>query len=506
MSEVPLSAIQATLAKKSLAHFVKKSWHVLEPATPLVWNWAMQAVCDATQALLEGQVAENNLLINIPPGTGKSRIVSVSVTPWWWITHPEWRGIFASGNPRLSVRDSLYARRIILSHWYQASFSPRWRLVGDQNTKTLYANDATGFRLALTAKQAVTGERGDALFWDDPIDAADANSRVERDAVITWYDQAFANRLNDLRSGKRCGIAQRLHEGDLSGHVLAGKQYAQLCIPQEYVVPADGKKRVWVNGWTDPREQEGELMDPVRFPANVLQAERLRLGSAGYSGQHQQNPVTAEGELFKRRYWTYYKAMYYEPDGTGGVRMIERMPAQLVAFLGITHVVVSADTALSEKKTADYSCFTAIGVSPKKFYVLDQWKGKAEAPEVKKQLKLFAAKWRPTAVVVEGGSSHGGKAIAQELKRDTALPVVEVTPILDKVAAANVVLPTIEAGAVSLPEDLPFTVDLVDSTAGFPRLVHDDDVDSLRIGLQYIITGTPASALLDYLREATGAA
>lgn len=502
MSDVPLSAIQATLAKKSLAHFVKKSWHILEPATPLVWSWPMQAICDSLQALLQGEIPENNLLINVPPGTGKSRIVSVSATAWWWIQHPEWRGIFASGNPRLSVRDSLYCRRVIQSPWYQRSFAPSWRLVGDQNTKTQYTNDATGFRLALTAKQAVTGERGDALFWDDPIDAADANSRVERDAVITWYDQAYANRLNDLRTGKRCGIAQRLHEGDLSGHVLKSQQYAHLNIPQEYVAPPDGKKRVWVNGFTDPRTAEGELMDPVRFPAHVLQAEKLRLGSAGYSGQHQQNPVTAEGELFKRRYWKFYKALRWTLEGVA----IERTPEELCAFLGVTHVIVSADTALSEKKSADFSVFTAFGVSPTKFYVLDQWKAKQEGPDVKRALQLFAAKWHATAVVVEGGSSHGGKYIAQELKRDTALPIVEITPILDKVAAANIVLPTVEAGAVMLPEDLAWTSDFVDSTAGFPRLVHDDDVDSFRIGLSYIITGTPASALLDYLRESMGAA
>src|SRR6185437_11862743 len=103
--------------------------------TPLVWNWSIQAVCDHVQALLERRLEKRNLIINIPPGTAKSRIVSVCAPAWMWLRYPTWRGVFASGNPRVSTRDSLYTRQIIESPWYRRMFRVRWTLADDSNTK-----------------------------------------------------------------------------------------------------------------------------------------------------------------------------------------------------------------------------------------------------------------------------------------------------------------------------------------------------------------------------------
>ena len=50
----------------SLMGFIREAWHILEPATPLVEGWALDAVCEHFEAITNGDI--NRLLVNVPPG------------------------------------------------------------------------------------------------------------------------------------------------------------------------------------------------------------------------------------------------------------------------------------------------------------------------------------------------------------------------------------------------------------------------------------------------------
>ena len=65
-----------------LRDFVGWCWPLLEPGTPLVWNWTMDAICDHVQALLDGELGKQNLLILVPPGFCKSTVVGVAAPVW----------------------------------------------------------------------------------------------------------------------------------------------------------------------------------------------------------------------------------------------------------------------------------------------------------------------------------------------------------------------------------------------------------------------------------------
>lgn len=488
---VPLSAIHAELARRSLSWFFRLSWAVLEPTDPLIWNWHIEAVCDHVQALLEGRIPQRNLLINVPPGSAKSRVVSVCTTPWMWLHQPAWRAIYGSGNPDVAIRDSMYARDLIESDWYQETFRPTWQLAGDQNAKGHYRNTATGERRALSTGAKVTGSRAHALFVDDALDAKEAHAKPARASALLWYRQAFSNRLSSPQSGTRCIIEQRLHAGDLSGYLLESQpeMWDHLNIRQEYEVPTEIEpRRVTSIGWTDPRTTEGELMNPQRFPASVLAQERLILGSSGYAGQHQQRPTSAEGNIFKRDWFRYYKT----PDTNGDLK-------KLIEILGITRLVQGVDTALTEKKSSDFTADCTIGVAPNRFYVLDLYKKKSEFPEAKKAVVLYHAKWGANAVAIEGGGSASGKVTAQELRRETRVPIIEV-PNIDKVVGANKIAPTVEAGCVYLPEDADWVADFVESLCTFPMANHDDDVDAFRIALDYAINGGGGMGMFEWMR------
>jgi predicted phage terminase large subunit-like protein len=476
----PPPSPEARACRASLAEFFRRSWHVLEPSTVLVWNWHLQAVCDHVQALLEGRLAKRNLLINVPPGSAKSRIVSVVAPAWMWTQRPTWRAVFASGNPRVSTRDSLYCRQLIESAWYRNTFGITWSLSDDANTKLLFRNTAGGLRMAVTAGSRITGDRADALFIDDPLDAADAYSESAREAVLEWFDQAFANRLNDLRTGSRCIIMQRLHEEDLAGHLLEREagDWEHLCIPQEW---EESQRRVTSLGWSDPRKAEGELMFPERFPVEVLAQERARLGSSGYAGQHQQRPSAAEGEIFKRSHFGYYKPG--EPLPSFSLR------------------VQSWDTAFKEKEEADYSVGFELGKSDRRIFVLDRARGRFAYPALKAHIQEWARRSHPTAVLIEDKAS--GQSVIQDLRASTMLPIVPVPVDGDKVTRAHTIVPTYEADVILLPEGAPWIREFLDELHAFPKAAHDDQVDAFVQGVRWLVNpkGCAGLGVFEFYRQ-----
>src|SRR4029077_10776545 len=120
----------------SLAEFVSAAWHVIEPETPLVWNWHINVLCDHIQGQLVGAFHRSkgnfsdkwaqDLILNVPPGTMKSLILNVFAVAWVWLWRPGWRVICASGNPRISMRDSIRCRDLLESQWYRETFNVSW--------------------------------------------------------------------------------------------------------------------------------------------------------------------------------------------------------------------------------------------------------------------------------------------------------------------------------------------------------------------------------------------
>jgi predicted phage terminase large subunit-like protein len=488
----PLPRIQSELARRSLAEFVKKSWHVLEKSTPLLWNWHLDAMCMHVQALLEGRIPRRKLLITVPPGSMKSRIVSVCAPAWWWLEHSWWRAIFASANPRVTIRDSVYCRQLIDSAWYQESFSPRWTFAPDQNAKSLYYTTEGGFRMAASASQAITGDRAHTLFWDDLLDAKDArtSTRERRESVNWWHDVAFSNRLADPEHGTECGISQRLHEDDPAGHVLKTGGWEHLNIPQIYEAPRPPKgspegtpppaKPRTILGWQDPRSTEGQLMFPRRFTSRWLRGEKRILGTAMFEAQHQQRPNPLGGTVFKRAWWKFYRRPPNWRD----------LPVEaLKELLGIDRVATGWDTALTEKRENDNTSSTTIGEGKGRFLILDHLNERMEFPEAKRRIITTHARWQTTAVPIEGGGSASGKAAVQSLHGETRVPAIEVENIAKEVRA-SLVAPTVEAGIVYIPEDAEWAEGFIASLAAFPRAAHDDDVDSFCITLHWLLYGT----------------
>lgn len=219
-------------AERSLSSFVKQAWPTIEPATGLVWNWHIDAVLEHMEAVTRGQL--KRLIINIPPRTGKSLLVSVMWPVWDWVSSPWRRFMFVSYSSDLSTKHSVDRRAVIQSDWYRRNWGDRVRLTSDQNVKTEFQNTARGHMIATSVGATATGKGGDVVVIDDPLNPKQALSDIERENANVFFDQTLMSRLDDQKTGAMVLIMQRLHERDLTGHLLARGGWEHLRLPMEY--------------------------------------------------------------------------------------------------------------------------------------------------------------------------------------------------------------------------------------------------------------------------------
>lgn len=171
----------------------------------------------------------------------------------------------------------------------------------------------------------------------------------------------------------------------------------------------------------------GEALWPEHFPLPALETIRAVVGGSAWASLYQQRPAAAEGTVFKREWWRFYE-----------------QPPQF------TRVVQSWDTAFKTGSDNDYSVCTTWGVASFGYFLLGFWRGRVEFPELKKQMAAQAEVWRPAQILVEDQAS--GQSLIQELKWQTALPIVAIRPDRDKLSRAQAVTPMIEAGKAYLPQ------------------------------------------------------
>lgn len=467
--EEVLRAIDAELARRSLADFVRQAWHVVEPTTELIWGWHLDALCEHLQAVTEGKI--RNLLINIPPGHMKSLVVCVFWPAWVWLRNPGWRALCASYSGDLALRDSVKCRTLIESSWYRETFKPDWELSEDQNTKTAFQNTKFGGRMALSVGGKVTGFRGDAAVVDDPHNATEVDSKILREAALDWFDKALSTRLNDPRKGVKVVIMQRLHEGDLAGHILEQGGYEHLCLPA--IFEPDRRATTSI-GWSDPRQNAGELLFPEMFTEEVLGKLKRELGSTAFAGQFQQRPQAAEGGLFKREWWRFWK-----PDGVGSEWKAPRPK-------GCTDVPAIPLPSKFDETLASWDCtfkgnddsdFVAGGVISRKgadFFVRVLWHKRATFTETLPAVRDLAGFPGVRTTLVEDKAN--GSAVIDTLKSEVS-GLIAVNPEGGKESRAAAMQPGVEAGQWYLPEGAPWLERWVEEFAAFPKGKNDDIVD-----------------------------
>jgi len=183
------------------------------------------------------------------------------------------------------------------------------------------------------------------------------------------------------------------------------------------------------------------------------------------SSQMQQNPSPAGGGMFKEKYWRYY----------------EVMPA------GMDMIRIYGDTAQKTREHNDYSVFQCWGRVPNQgIYLLDQIRGKWEAPELESKLVEFWTKWKPTlykplgANLVKIEDKSSGSSLIQSIKKNYLIPIEPIQRNTDKVFRAMGVVKYFASGYINLPLNVDWMNDYKEEFRKFTPLMthkHDDQID-----------------------------
>lgn len=461
----------------SLRDFIAQAWRIAEPAAAYVPGWHIDAIADHLEACTRLEI--RRLIINIPPRHMKSLAVSVFWPVHRWTFDPHVRFLTASYGQALATRDAVKSRRLIQSPWFQRTYGHVFRLTGDQNEKTRYENDRTGYRIATSVGGTATGEGGDVIVIDDPHKADEVVSDTKRQAVLDWHDQTISTRFNDPDTGVEVIVMQRLHEHDLTGHLLERGGWTHLCLPAEY----DPKHPfLWPD---DPRDTPGDLLWPDHINRQALEDIKKPLGSYGTAGQLQQLPAPLEGGLLKRAWWRYYQGL---PEGR--VALIQ-----------------SWDTAFRDKTSNDYCVGQLWAVVGADRYLVRLARGRWDLVETLQQVRDMT-RWAydqfgPAGMSVLIENAANGPDVIAQLRREIS-GIMPVTPKGDKTQRVVAVSPQIEAGNVFLPgvaspdgtgcdtaRTPEWVQEFIDECVAFPNAAHDDQVDAMT---QALIRATVSSA------------
>lgn len=285
----------------SLKGFIKAAWHVVEPGRPFSDGWHIDAVCDHLEAVTDGHI--DRLLINIPPGFMKSLTTNVLWPAWEWGPKGLGHHRYVSGaySETLTVRDNRRTRMLIRDQWYQDLWGDQFFVMPDQDSKIKFENNKKGFKLATSVRGVGTGERGDRIIVDDPHNVKDGESDAYREEAVAWFTEVLPTRMSDPEKSAIVVIMQRVHENDVSGHIIANDLgYTHLMLPMEF--EAERRCQTMI-GFKDPRIEDGELLWPERFTPRVLERDKKVMGSYAVAGQFQQRPTPRGGGMFQREWF-----------------------------------------------------------------------------------------------------------------------------------------------------------------------------------------------------------
>lgn len=479
--------------KQSLHEFIRHAWPVIEGKTPFIDGWWIGALCEHLEAVFNGLI--ERLLINVPPRTGKTSLISIGWPAWVFLNDPTIKFLFSSYAQKISIEHSRLCKMLIESPWYQSRWGDSVRLSKDQSTKSHFTTTALGHRIATSVNAGGTALGGNILVMDDPNDAKDGESKVKRDSTNDWVSRVWPSRLNPGRVKAQVLVQQRVHEMDVSGYWIdrdEDKEIVRLVLPMEFEKARRSKTIILPSTkgkiWQDPRQKEGELLCPEYLDEKAIKRKKVELGSYNYAGQYQQRPSPLAGGIVQKDWFKVWTS--------------KELPK-------IQYMVQSWDTALTDKTYSDYSACTTMGTFVDKNLVVNVlilyvWKDKVTYPDL---LKRASRLYRNCADIGDEEMSPDrnnqpdvalieAKAAGHPLLSDFSTKGVIVRAFNpgrygDKTNRMSLVSSFIENGRVWVIGDKNGRLikghdTLVDDCCLFPNGESDDLVDTITQGLLFL--------------------
>lgn len=457
--------VLASVCRASFFDFLREFWETVIPEPPVL-GWHVEYLCHELQELAERVFRREkrpyDLIVNIPPGSTKSTIMSQMLPAWCWTRMPNAQFICVSYSASIALKDALKGRDIVQSELYQSCF-PGITLREDANTKGLFVNTRKGFRLSAGVLGAITGQHGHFLVVDDPLNPEQSYSESELKTVNRWMRTTLPSRRLPKDVAPIILVQQRLSMQDPTGEMLeryGGRKIKHICLPGELpaVLPGNVSPPELVERYV------GGMLDPLRLGQDILRTMESELGPYGYSAQVQQDPVPMSGGMF-------------EVDKLNIVAEAPQMVRQ----------VRSWDKAGTEGG-GKFSAGVLMGVDKlRRFWILDVERGQWGAHRRERNILATAEKdGHGVTVIVEVEGGSGGKESGENTVSNLAgFTIQAYHPTGDKQTRAYPYASQVGGGNVFVLQR-HWTRAYLDELRYFPYGKYTDQVDGSSGGFNWL--------------------
>tara|TARA_R110002020_G_scaffold213427_1_gene420222 strand:+ start:21389 stop:23221 length:1833 start_codon:yes stop_codon:yes gene_type:complete len=456
-------------------------------------NWHHVFLARTLEMLYRGELPHPNLILNIPPRYSKTQM-AIYFTAWTMGLVPDAQNIHVTYSGELAESNGGQVLECVDSDWYRQIFNViidqdhRKRKDWYTTKKGRLFSTSTGGRLTGVGAGAMRKAWGGYIWVDDPHKAEDIKSKTKMQNANDWFVNTCLSRRN-AQEGCHTPfliIMQRLSEDDLTYHCLpseespegnTGEKFNHFNIPAILTredlekLQQDMKKTcrdfdiyktdTYTNG--DHKEDEYALW-PGKHNLEKLRNMRRSMPVLTFYGQYMQKPYAEEGLYFRNDWFEIVNKIDYNQ---------------------VKYRVIIADTALTDKKTSDYSVFLVACVMRNgRVIIEDVVRGKWKSPELLQQAKIVYERYKPNKFYIEYKTS--GITLVQLMKsgmQDGSLPVFPIKKISrnsgeDKITRAEGVSPFVENGAVKILR-ADWNKKLLHEAVGFPNAKNDDIIDTV---------------------------
>ncbi len=402
-------------------------------------------ICKEVQNFIESDTghAFDILVISMPPQHGKSMTITETLPSWYLGKYPYNRVIEASYSEDFA---QLFGRRNLrkIQQFGKSLFGIE--LGNTANNTEFELNNGVGGMISRGILSGVTGRPANLMIIDDPVkNRQEADSKVYRDRTWAEWNDSFKTRL--AFGSKVIIIQTRWHEDDFAGRIIQNEKHVKVINlkceagendilgrkPGDALCPEIGKDNNWLKD----------------FKESYTTKEGKRTWYALFQGE----PTPDEGNIFKRKWFKFYKEL-------------PNMP----------YMLISVDATFKDEEDSDFVAIQVWGKRNADFYLIDRIKEHLDFPTTLQVIRQLKNKYiNASAILVEDKAN--GSAIIQVLYKEFP-GVIPVKPEGGKVSRANAVAPSVESGNVYLPENAPWVNDYIIELISFPNAEHDDEVDS----------------------------
>ncbi len=340
------------------------------------------------------------------------------------------------------------------------------------NRRTVIKKEATVS--ALGASGAVVSKHFDIIIGDDLVGFENARTEAQRKVLKEWFYSSLYPTLEP--DGEIHILGTRYSPMDLYEDLIKSKNYKVNV--QQAITVKDG--------------QEYSLWES-KFSLEKLRSIREEAGLIIFNMQYQNNTELAKGKIFKYKYFKHFEE--YDIDYDLNRVRVKVLDSQGVPYWIPVRIYMGADLAISEDETSnnDYFVLTVIGVDKNKnVYVLDYLKERLTFNAQLNAILDYGKNKFPMVERIGVETVQYQKSLAQEIRRLSLLPVINIQTSKDKVTRAMRRSALFENGKVWFRIGMD---DLEECLLLFPEVDHDDLFDGLDFALTVADQGNSVRVL-----------